>query len=220
MKVVCASDFHGMLPSPASVPECDLLVLAGDLSIGSYAWWEDEFKPWLRDVPAEEIVGVAGNFDVLATAESGREYLRSLPWHFLHDETEEVAGLLVHGAPWASEHHGWPFCEPEDFLETRWDLIDPKTEVLVVHGPPKGVFDQVSNPYPNEDPSGHVGSPSLFKKITELADNELKLAVWGHIHEARGVREIPGLTLVNAACALGKPLVEVEIGNHAYNKEN
>lgn len=31
MKIVATSDFHGVLPPVESIPECDVLVIAGDV---------------------------------------------------------------------------------------------------------------------------------------------------------------------------------------------
>jgi Icc-related predicted phosphoesterase len=202
--VVAASDFHGVLPRPERIPACDLLILAGDLSDASSStrWWEENMRPFLERVKAKEVVGIAGNFDHLATTPAGVDYLRTLPWEYLHDESVVLpeSGLRVHGSPWAGPHGNWPFCAPDSELEEKWKLIHPHTEVLVVHGPPKGVFDKVAFPSADDpDQDGHVGSRSLFWKIDELAQRRLRLAVWGHIHEARGIRFLPTLTLVNAA---------------------
>src|SRR5436190_19972122 len=63
LKIAATSDLHGYLPA---VPECDLLLLGGDLcpdgrEKDQARWLDTTFRYWLRDVPAKEVVGVAGN---------------------------------------------------------------------------------------------------------------------------------------------------------------
>ncbi|HEX3804322.1 MAG TPA: hypothetical protein VHV75_15915 [Solirubrobacteraceae bacterium] len=63
-----ASDLHGQLPA---VEPCDVLFLAGDLvplevqedDQRSKRWLSEVFARWLDEVPAAEVVGIAGNHD-------------------------------------------------------------------------------------------------------------------------------------------------------------
>src|SRR5260370_24461809 len=70
MKIVAMSDMHGQLPS--RVPECDLLLLAGDFTpVANHGlnfqrdWLDLEFRSWLKHLPARKIVGIAGNHDLI-----------------------------------------------------------------------------------------------------------------------------------------------------------
>ena len=86
------------------------------------------------------------------------------------------------------------------------DLI-PECDILVAHGPAKGIVD------------GGSGCPALKQRVQELArDQPPRLVVSGHIHAAHGVTKGPGAaTFVNAAMAqkghghMGWPAVVIDL---------
>lgn len=179
VRVVATSDLHGRLPE---VPPCDLLLIAGDLcpiTDHSHAFQqrflEGPFASWLEGIEATTIVGIAGNHDFLAEDSPG--FMRSLPWTYLCDESVEVSGLVVHGAPWTPTYGDWAFMRDDTALETRWEQISTRTTILMTHGPPFGQGDLVVD-------GRHAGSRSLSRRIDVLPD--LRLHVFGHIHEAGG----------------------------------
>jgi len=65
MKIIATSDIHGFLPE---IPECDLCIVAGDISPFHFqhnnmlmrSWLETNFTEWLNKQPT---VGIAGNHD-------------------------------------------------------------------------------------------------------------------------------------------------------------
>jgi predicted phosphodiesterase len=200
MRLALTSDLHGELPP---VPPCDLLLVAGDLcpiddhSVEAQAeWLHTRFADWLRSVPARRTAFVAGNHDfVFAEAP---ELLDPSLWNgtYLQDSGLTWEGVAVWGCPWAVKLHGWVFTEEDDLLARRWDHIPPNTRVLVVHGPPHGLGDEVIGRFTGD--RLHVGSKSLLAAMARL--DKLELVVCGHIHEAYGVYHAPhGVTLVNAS---------------------
>lgn len=204
MRVVVASDFHGRYPS--TVPPCDLLLLAGDClppaGFGSRPAGRSglmEFIDWLTVQPAKQIVGIAGNHDFIAESDHGRAIVRALPWLYLEDEGAEVVdGVKVWGSPWSTMFGSWAFMLPDDQLAERWALIPDDTEILVVHGPAKGILDKVYD-------GRHEGSVSLRERLRQLP--HLRLLATGHIHEAYGTtaftRQEPDGGLVQVPCVNG-----------------
>jgi Icc-related predicted phosphoesterase len=194
MKIVALSDLHGTLPD---VPGCDLLLLAGDVcpvdnhGLAHQAEWLDTtFRRWLARQPARKVVGVAGNHDfvferMLAAVP------HDLPWTYLQDQATEWEGLKIYGTPWQPRFYDWAFNLDEDDLVKKWAMIPAGTDVLVLHGPPHGYGDGVPL-------SGgrvrHCGSPGLLRRIEEVAP---RLAVFGHIHEARGTWQHGPTVLAN-----------------------
>ena len=190
MRVAAVADLHGNLPD---VEPCDLLVVAGDALPRGRAdtqrtWVESDFVPWLERQEADAIVGIAGNCDLAAADDPA--LLPSLPWLYLENEPAEVCGLRVYGSPLALPFGRWPFMAPEEELVPVWATIPDDTELLVVHGPPHGLGDQIYS-------GAHVGSPSLRERISELP--RLRAAVWGHIHEAHARGHVGEVEWVNAA---------------------
>lgn len=70
-------------------------------------------------------------------------------------------------------------------IKPKWDAIPPDVNVLLCHQPPAGIND------------GGTGCPQLLRRISRLSN--LKLCVFGHVHEAKGISKRNGVTFVNAA---------------------
>ena len=207
VKVAAASDLHGILPQ---VPPCDLLLLGGDLcpgwdhSCGFQADWLDtDFRKWLEKVPAKKIVAVAGNHDFVW--EQIPEIVpQDLPWTYLQDSGCEWEGLKIWGSPHQKKFGGWAFNLNECDLEEKWDLIPDDTDILILHGPPFGYGDLTID-------LRREGSPSLTERIKQVKP---KLAIWGHIHEARGQWKLGKTILANVSLSAGRfdlPIWQTEL---------
>ena len=86
VRVAVTADWHGY--TPPEHPECDLMVVAGDLGLSEkFGVRGLSAEEWLRSAPFP-VVAVAGNhdFDV--------EAIRALPWVYLEDEVTEVYRTL------------------------------------------------------------------------------------------------------------------------------
>jgi Icc-related predicted phosphoesterase len=199
MRLVLTSDLHGHLPD---VPPCDALLIAGDLcpienhDLEFQAYWlRRYFVPWLWQTPARQRIFIAGNHDFVFAHEPG--LLDGIVWPgvYLQDSGCVWEGIHFWGSPWANELPGWPFTAPEHELERHWRRIALTTEVLLVHGPPHGHGDTVIGSYSGDEL--HVGSRTLLDTLERLP--HLRLAVYGHIHEAAGTYEHKGVALFNAS---------------------
>jgi predicted phosphohydrolase len=183
LRVAATGDFHGsVLPD---VPECDLLIYAGDIGGQHFAF--GPFRDWLERVPAKDIVGVAGNHDFWAQGRVGNEAIscpdspaHDLPWTYLYNEAVVVGGLKVWGSPFCNRFHDWAFMGDENLLAQVWATMPDDTDLVVTHGPPYGACDLVVR-RGAFDP--HVGSTSLRER---LVASRVRHAVCGHIHEGYG----------------------------------
>jgi Icc-related predicted phosphoesterase len=192
IKVVAMSDLHGRLPPSKSIPKCDLLLIGGDICghhgiLDQSLWLHKEFKPWLTNLPAEKVIGVAGNHDFIW--EKSPHMVPNLPWEYLQDDYCDFKGWKIYGSPWQLRFYDWAFNLDEPDLERKWSHIPDDVDILVLHGPPLGFGDLVTR-------QEHVGSPSLTEKIREIKP---KLAIFGHIHPGFGVYQCGGSTLANVA---------------------
>lgn len=194
INVVALSDLHGILPPSKNIPKCDLILIGGDIcghhSVIDQSWWlKNEFKTWLENLPAKQIIGVAGNHDFIW--EKAPHLVPKLPWTYLQDEVFNYKGWKIFGSPWQLRFYDWAFNLDEPDLEKKWKNIPDDTDILVLHGPPLGFGDMVMNP-----PGDHVGSPSLTERIRNIKP---KLVVYGHIHPGFGVYNCAGSTLANVS---------------------
>lgn len=180
IRIAVTSDWHGYIPP--EVPECDLMLVAGDVGFGERFSHDPEvlltdWFQWLAGLPMT-VVAVAGNHD-FDTA-----IFRAAPWIYLEDEAVEVCGLKIFGTPWSNPFgHGWAFNMTEEDQAENLKKVPDDVDVIVSHGPPYGLGDLT--PGWRKDEPEHVGSVALLDRMYELDD--LKLVACGHIHHARGL---------------------------------
>lgn len=198
MKIVTTSDFHGNLPD---IPECDLLLIAGDIvpryldDGAQFDWLRRNFRPWMNDAPAKEIVWVAGNHDTVLSQASHYKIL-DLGGTYLHNSSVKFGPFKIWGSPYSPTFGNWPFMEDDPYLFDHWAKIPYDTDILVVHGPPHGYGDMTFG-YMGEPPE-NVGSRTLRNRLYDLP--RLKLVVTGHIHPAYGsYATLQGVKVINAS---------------------
>ena len=206
-RIVAISDTHGHQPE---LPEGDVLIHAGDLDTMVRG---DEKRvlrmlDWLAEQPHRHKILVAGNYDqfferapVRAHSECSRRGIV-----YLRDSFAEVWGrvfpdwrLKIWGSPWVPKYGASSFMKPDDELEEHWASIHDDIDVLVTHGPPYAVLDQIDNV--------KVGSKTLRNELLRmvmtaaqgltpeqmLANHSRRVVhIFGHIHEGYGHREERG----------------------------
>lgn len=186
MKVVAISDVHGRLPG--ELPEGDLLLIVGDVCPlwdhdrkVQANWLRSDFTDWLNSLPypSDRIVGVGGNHDFVL--QDSKRMGADLPWTYLRDESIVIDGVNIHGSPMSNRFGGWAFMADDITLgNEHWSKIPDDVHILMTHGPALGIGDLTSPHYG----SVNAGSKTLRERLLDL--HELKLHVFGHIHEGRG----------------------------------
>lgn len=148
MKIIAISDIHGKLP--ASTPECDVLVIAGDICPAydhSYwfqkQWLGQAFNDWLKEQPAKHIVGVAGNHDIIFEDHMKGSVLPKIEWNYLRDSSVVIDGVKFYGHPWTPRFCDWAFNSSDEELSVIDSKIPDDVNVLITHGPPYGILDTV-----------------------------------------------------------------------------
>jgi len=190
MRLVVISDthtFHGAVEPPGG----DVLVHAGDFSLGGQPHELMEFFEWLGALPHRHKVVIAGNHDLLF--EENPDFARDMVpagVTYLEDAGCEIEGIRFWGSPWQPWFLDWAFnLDSEAELQAKWNLIPPDTDVLVTHGPPYGVLDECYD-------GRSVGCAALAGTVQRIVP---KLHLFGHIHEGYGRAGDPaGTTFVNA----------------------
>ena len=189
---------HREVEERYGLPDGDVLVHAGDFTSMGRAHEIEDFVAWLRTRPHAHKVCIAGNHDfgMQDQAERFEPLFHGSGIVYLNDSAATVAGWRFWGTPWTPWFHDWAFnAHRGDELAAIYRRIACDTQVLLVHGPPHGILDQVDDAMGRAD--DHVGSHEIVQLLPTLPD--LRLFVCGHIHEGYGQVVRDGVTFVNAS---------------------
>lgn len=188
-KIVIISDTHNQ-HERLSIPEGDILLHAGDLSVlGKYEKVE-KFLHWMEWLPHTHKIFIAGNHDLLFEDNPtlARQLLDDVVGvTYLQDSSVTVEGLKIWGSPWTPRFYDWAFNVDAAMLHRKWENIPEDTDIIMTHGPANGIGDRA--PRNNGIGFEHTGCPDLKRKIIEINPT---LHVFGHIHEDYGIYDSEG----------------------------
>jgi Icc-related predicted phosphoesterase len=181
VKLILISDTHGFEPK---VPDGDILIHAGDLTMNGTYNQVAKAGTWLRSLPHKNKIVIAGNHDWL--------FEKNLPdaramlgpgIHYLENSSTTVERLKIYGSPVQPRFFDWAFnVDRGAKIKAYWDMIPDNVDVLVTHGPPRGILDQ-ANPARNTE---HCGCDDLWDAIHRI---QPRIHVFGHIHGGYGKQE-------------------------------
>lgn len=140
MRLLCISDLHG-LHDELTVPPCDVLVVAGDVTAFGRFAEVDAFGEWLRQQPYHRALVVAGNHDTdLYESDIGK----LLGSNILHDAGCYIGGLKFWGFPWVQKPNSSEdkaFTLSKSSYQQRCRLIPKDVDVLISHAriPPEEI---------------------------------------------------------------------------------
>ena len=192
-RLVLLADTHGFHRGLA-VPDGDVLVHAGDLTCTGALDELEDANRWLAGLPHRHKLAIAGNHDFCLQNQPRQARATLTAARYLEDEEVTVAGLRFWGSPWQPRFHDWAFNLPRGApLSRHWARVPEGLDVLLTHTPPARVLDSVDG--------RSVGCQDLLDRVREVRP---RLAVFGHIHEARGALWQDGVLFVNAATGEGR----------------
>lgn len=190
MRIIAIADTH-LFTSDLTLPAGDMLIHAGDHARHGDLAELAEAAKWLGSLPFATKVAIAGNHDwgFVNTPKAARELFERAGVCYLEDSGATIAGLRFWGSPWQPAYNDWAFNLPRGpSIAAKWDLIPRELDVLITHGPPRGIGDQ----------SGfgerRAGCEELLARVQEVRP---RLHCFGHIHEGGGQWQIDGTTFVN-----------------------
>lgn len=193
MKLVCISDTHGDHDGLV-LPEGDVLIHAGDLSAHGLLAETHAFMKWLGSQAFEHILCIAGNHDVFMEQQPlmALQFAQDHGVRLLNDSGCTIDGVNFWGSPITPRYMDWAFMrDPGKPIEDHWNLIPMNTDVLITHGPPYGIMDQVQRP---DGSLVHTGCPSLLTRVRDVSP---AVHLFGHIHEGHGRTDQAGVTYFN-----------------------
>ena len=195
IRIVCISDTHNTHNTQPPLPDGDILIHAGDLTISGSQQEHDDVLSWLQSQPHPHKFFIAGNHDtLLGTTTEIHQYISSTypSLTYLQETSAQVTirgrTLRIYGSPYTPQHGSWVFQYPRvhppwyspsktptsEYQSTQiWSRIPPLTDILITHGPPLGHLDNTA--------------AGCYALLTALWRVRPKLHVFGHIHVGRGV---------------------------------
>jgi Icc-related predicted phosphoesterase len=189
MRITAFSDTH-MLHKQVAIPDADLLIFAGDMSVCRTLEDVAGFNSFLKTLPHRYKVVIGGNHDHLL-AESpdlGRKLLKDAI--YLQDESVCIEGIKIYGSPWQpifNTNACSAFALPRgNAIQKKWDLIPEDTDILITHSPPGGIMD--------EDGGVSHGCSDLLKTVQRIKP---KFHIFGHIHNHNGMQRAGCTTFIN-----------------------
>jgi Icc-related predicted phosphoesterase len=192
--IYATSDLHGMLPDPDSVPECDIFIVAGDVTpVTNHrlefqaSWINTYFIAFMAQIRAKHKIWIAGNHDFICQQDPTA--VLSPHYTYLRDQETTVGGIRIYGTPWTPTFYDWAFMRSETDLEGIYEAIPEGIDILISHGPPQGYCDQ-------NVMYERCGSFALARRIRAVKP---RAVVCGHIHEAYGLGRLGESEIYNVS---------------------
>jgi Icc-related predicted phosphoesterase len=186
MDITFISDTHG-LHRQLKLNPGTVIIHTGDVTeYGS----EDEvadFLFWFSKQPFSYKVFIAGNHDLFLEECTPAKRKKMIPSDiiYLQNSGIEIKGLKVWGSPVTPYFLGMAF-NARQGTEIRkvWKKIPAGTDILITHGPPKGVLDN------------GVGDEELLLQVFKI---QPAVHYFGHVHGQNGIETVNGTTFINAS---------------------
>lgn len=179
LKIIAISDTHNR-HDKIVIPECDILICAGDFTGQGRPSEVKSFAKWLENQTARYKLVTCGNHEL--------EMFHQLPYGsklwftencpsgtLLINQSITIENIKFYFSPTTPFFHNWAWNEFSEGLERAWSLIPDDTQFLVTHGQPYGINDIVEG-----QPGKHLGCAFLRDRIKELKG--LRTYVGGHLH--------------------------------------
>lgn len=175
----------------------DVIICCGDFSTSQKSF--EGFVSWYAKLPIKNKIMIAGNHDEVLENKNSRDgnilLMKEEGLIYLEDTSIIIDDVKFYGTPWTPMFMNWHFMGSENQLKKKFEKIDEDINVLISHTPPYGILDVVKY---NNVPFHHAGSTPLAEKIGRKL-KDLKLHVFGHIHEDYGIIKKDGITFANVS---------------------
>lgn len=218
MKIWHLSDTHSLHKQLPKVyaGDYDMVIHSGDFSdfasTANKNYYNNEpevraFIDWFGELPIEHKICIGGNHD--KSIEKNLVKKKDFTDHdiiYLENDEVVIEGLKIWGSPITPTFNkDWAWNRDRDRIHKIWNLIPEDTDILVVHGPPKGILDISFN---RAGEMESCGCSNLRKRINALPN--LKAVLFGHIHNCKnhmfnaGVLKLSNNSTLfsNAACVV------------------
>lgn len=156
------------------------------------------FFEWYSKLEADYKLYLPGNHSV--AVENGLIVPEDYNLINIHHRSIGIGGLYIYGNATTPRYgQSGAYMMKRNRTALVWDNI-PDVDILVTHGPPKGILDRTRDRDTNE--LIQVGDSSLYNRVIEM---QPKIHAFGHLHSEngiynRGVFSYNNTQFINCAC--------------------
>lgn len=215
MKCVFISDTHNY-HNHLDLPDGDILIHAGDFTLTGTLHEVLDFKDWFEKQEHPYKVVIAGNHDRVLGENELLGFKMFTNSYYLLNSGVTIEGLKIWGGPMTPAFNGMRsgltfYTNSDREAKAVWRGMPKNLDILLTHGPPLYVLDEVK-----DDIGGIVccGDGMLASKVIQ---KKPRYHAFGHIHEGYGIFKADyGTTFINCSVVnekynvVNKP-IEVEI---------
>ena len=183
MRILHLSDTHSCHHTLRNLPDADIIIHSGDLSLAGTGKEVNDFVEWFVRLDYKHKIFIAGNHDDCLDGKNPEIIQRFLPsnCHYLCHSGVKIGGLNFWGVPLFLS----------DDIEGRFPQIMAKipqdTDILISHRPPYGILDNAGYAF---------GCSDLLQAVLKISP---RYHLFGHIHYAYGMEKLEETTFVNAS---------------------
>ena len=76
-----------------------------------------------------------------------------------------IEGLNIFGSPYTPTYGNWSFMKAREKIGRVWEVLPSGLDILITHGPPKGILDLTEDPEYN---LLYCGDGALRKKVEKV----------------------------------------------------
>ena len=207
MRILAISDTHGFhdMFTNSDFDNIDMVIHAGDFSNSKIPVLNSvealNFLEWYNDLPVKYKILISGNHEtsIYKKLVDPRVYKNII---YLEHESVCIEGINIFGSPYTPIFHDWAFNVRRDKLHDYWTSIPENTDIVVTHGPPKGMLDLAYNGNILE----YCGDVALLKAVVKVNP---RFHIFGHIHQnennynaGRRTSSLARTEFINASCML------------------
>lgn len=183
MKIWHISDthtFHNSIYQPEMV---DMVIFSGDCANPQELLINElevrKFIDWYSSLPIKYKIFVAGNHDLsIEKNRVKRSDFTDKGIIYLENEDIVIEGIKIWGSPVTPAFGlGWAWNRSREKINKIWEHIPDDVDILVTHGPPKGILDLT---YDLNNELKLCGCSALDKRIEKIKP---KMVLFGHIHD-------------------------------------
>lgn len=220
LKICHISDTHGK-HKQLEIPECDVLICSGDISMMGYKHEVESFMQWIgRQSNATFKLFIAGNHDLTFDPQRGGNTGTKPDWlldllhekqvynnvFYLENQSFEIEGVKFWSSPTSAWFHGehWAFNVRQPEADALYSTIPLGTDIVITHGPAYLYGDWCLNC------ACYVGDHTLDYHVRRVKP---LLHFFGHIHESYGHGKTPHGTHWFNGCNCG---LDYEIHNEPW----